>query len=184
MFTATPCLLAADYTFGGDTTGATGVDISDSAYYVDTITTPANSGNLDSAIVWLDADFRGPHSTAIIIYNADSTILDSTAHFAVSSEGCTRYRADFIIGAAISASTLYFAGVHNENEGGTDGALEYCCNTGVAPDTWFKVSTQIPPTITNPGKTSHFQKAIMLFYSDAVTTTKKLGKAKCGDIKL
>jgi hypothetical protein len=158
---------AADYNFGGDTTGATGVARVDSLYDADTMTTPANSGNLDSVVVWLGDNYHGPHSVGVAIYNADSTLLDSTAHFAVSGESKTRYRADFIENAAISSETMYFVMTHAASEGGTDGTYKMFCNTSITPDWWYKSAQPvIPATITAPSKTSGYARAIMVYYSD------------------
>jgi len=172
---------ATDYGFGGDTTGATGAQCSDSSIWVDTCTTPANSGNLDSAVCWLDANYKGPHNVSVIIYNNDSTVLDSTLYFTVSTSARTRYKSDFKQGAAVSASTKYFIGFHLASAGGTNGALKIDCNTGITPQ-WRYISGSlptIPATMTGTSTTAGYAFALWLFYSDggappAPSTRRKL----------
>lgn len=174
---------AADYTFGGDTTGTTQIQRTDSSYVVDTVTSPNATGGLDSAVIWLNANYAGPHSVAIVVYANDSTVLDSTAHFAVSTNALTRYKADFINGGSIAALTRYFIGIHLASTGGTNGAIKIGCNTAMTPRWWYKeAQAVIPATITAPSTTSGYAIAIMLYYSSAPPSaaTKKLGKGKLG----
>ena len=175
---------AGDYFFGSDTTATTAVQISDSTYWADTITTPANSGNLDSAIGWFTWNVGGPDSAKFVIYNNDSTFLDSTAKFAVTDANRTRYAAPFIIGAAISASTKYFVTFHFSATG-TGGTSQFY-RTDVQVSTWYKTAGETPATITAPSKdAANEKKAIGVYYSDAAATTvKKPGNAHLGNVKL
>lgn len=177
---------AADYFFGGDTTGADYLAWGDSSYMVDTFTTPANSGNLDSGIIWLNNIGTTPDTASIIIYNIDSTFLDSTASFVVGGAAArTRYAAAFIEGAAISASTKYFVGFHCASEG-TGGSMRFHVNAAVTVSAWYKLTQPtISATITAPTKDSAGKrKAWGVYYSDAPAggSTVHFGNTKLGNI--
>jgi len=188
IIVASPTLCsAADYSFGGDTTATSGVQRSDSSYIVDTITSPANTGTLDSGIVWLDNNGTTPDTASIVIYANDSTFLDSTASFVVSGTGRTRFSAAFIEGAAIAASTKYHVGLHFASEGNGLTCKYHYNAAGATISSWYKnAQPTIPATITGPTKdTNNRDKAIWIYYSDAAATTvKKLGAAKLGAVKL
>jgi len=161
--------LADDYGFGGDTTGTDAVQRVDSSYIVDSLTSPANTGTLDSGIIWLDANYKGPHTVNIVIYNSDSTFLDSTADFTVNTDSRVRYKADFVEGASISSETQYFIGFHLASEGGDDGAIKYHNNSGGSQvSAWYKsAQASIPSTITGPTKDVNSRAISMyVFYSD------------------
>ncbi|MFA5382524.1 MAG: hypothetical protein WC356_05105 [Candidatus Micrarchaeia archaeon] len=175
---------ATDYSFGGDTTGTDQIQMSDSAYLVDTATTPAYSGDLDSAVIWLHSNWNS-HSVAIIIYNADSTILDSTAHFSVEAASVTRYAASLVNKAAVGASTRYFIGLHLAKEGGTngDGAMRTIRLVSSTVKQWFKTAQPvIPATVTAPSEDANGDLlALRLFYHDAEAPGgHKIGAAKLG----
>lgn len=164
---------ATDYTFGGDTTGTTHTAISDSSYYLDTATTPAYAGTLDSCIVWLDANYKGPHSVAMIVYEVagpDTSIIDSTAHFTVSTSSHARYSAAFIEKAAVTANTKYLYGLQFASAGGTDGALRLVDNDGVHVGEKYKLTgvPVIPATITGPtAEPNGHKRAQLVYYHDA-----------------
>lgn len=175
-------VMATDYGFGGDTTGTSSAGRNDSAIYVDTFTTAVAAGNLDSVAVWLKNNYHGPHSIAVVIYDTDSNIVDSTAHFTVSVSDLTRFRADFIEGAAVSASTKYFVGLHAASAGGIDGNYLLGVKIGLTPILRYKndLST-IPAAMTGTTAANGNTSMIWAFYHDAVAaTSKKLGAAKLG----
>jgi hypothetical protein len=159
---------ATNYNFGGDTTGVALYSRTDSSYVVDTVTSPANAGTLDSGIIWLDANYNVGHLVSIIIYKNDSTFLDSTARFVVSTNSRTRYKANFIQKGAIAASTRYFVGIHlaSTNTGDSTGAIRISITAAVNPKWWYKeAQAVIPATITGPATTSGYSIAMMLYYS-------------------
>lgn len=166
--------LATDYGFGGDTVNATtGVGTSDSTYWYDTCTSPANSGTLDSVVFWADA-ISGTDSIGIAIYNSDSTLLDSTVHVEVTATSRTRYRADFVEGGSISASTLYFVMIHGRSAADNGLWRYYYYSGGTQIVSWYKLNTEAtyPSPVTGPTKDNNNRdKAIWLFYSDAVSPT-------------
>jgi hypothetical protein len=174
---------AANHGFGGDTTGAVYGQRADSAYWLDSVTTPSYTGPLDSGLVWLDANYKGPHSVAIIIAEvagADTSIVDSTAHFSVSINSATRYKAAFIQGATLAANTLYLVGIHFASAGGTNGALKVASNDAIHVKTWYKdAQAVIPPTITAPTTTTvgHIGSTY-LFYHDAASVAPPLRRRK------
>jgi len=179
---------AADYFLGGDTTATDEPQIADSGYIVDTLTNGVNSGALDSAIGWFNANFKGPHSVAFIVYNSDSTILDSTAYFTVTSSSRVRYSASFIEGATLAASTQYFIGFHCASEGGTDGNLKYYNNTSAsAISAWYKYPgvPVIEAPMTGPNKdTNNRPKAIGVYFSDDATEPAKKFNVHLGNVKI
>ena len=188
IIVASPTLCsAADYFFGGDTTGTDYYAWSDSSYVVDSMTSPANTGNLDSGIIWLNNLGTTPDTASIIIYNIDSTFLDSTASFVVGGAAArTRYSAAFIGNASISASTKYFVGFHCASEG-TGGTLRVYANVAVTVSNWYKLTQPvIPATITAPTKDTNAKiKAWGVYFSDAAATTvKKPQNAHLGNVKL
>ena len=161
---------ATDYNFGGDTTGATGYQCADSSVWVTPATSPANEGNLDSVVIWLDANYNTNH-VAVVIYKADSTIWDSTVYWNVTTDSKTRYRADFINGAAIAASTAYLVGIHLTLASGDaeDGPIKYDEKGSGTTVVWRQMAAQatIPAAFTTSGTASVYAAAIILYYSSA-----------------
>jgi len=172
---------ATDYFMGHDTTGTGTYALVDSSYYVDTVTSQSASGTLDSGFIYLNYNTGTPDTASIIIYNIDSTFLDSTASFLVSAASRTAYIKPFIEGASITADTKYFLGFHLASEG-SGGDTRYYVNTGLSQGAVkYKAGGQatIPPTITAPSPSTNYPLAVGAWYSDggappAPSTRRKL----------
>jgi hypothetical protein len=180
---------ATDYTFGGDTTGTTATQLADSTMWLDTVTSGANTGNLDSVIAWIVPYTNVARNWQFVIYNADSTILDSTAEIATGTEGTiTRYRADFVNGAAITAETKYFIGSFwTDGEAGVNARVVR--NATVTTWMYSAVSADLLTTFTKDGggATAVGRINMLLYYSDGgapAAATKKIGAVKLGAGKI
>jgi hypothetical protein len=171
-------ICAADYSFGGDSTGSTGVQRSDSSIEADTVTTPNNTGNLDSAVGWFSNNVA-LCSLAFVCYAEDSSIIDSTAYFAVASGSKTRYRADFIENASISAETEYFMAIHARSAGANSTYKIYVDAGGATPAWRYKNGEAvIPANFTGTITTGGFSRPVRFYYSDGGEAAELSGRRR------
>jgi len=128
---------AETFTFGGDTTGTSyWAGGADSMVLLYPTTSPATALTLDSAVGFFASNWKGPHTVSIILFNSDSTALDSTLTFVVSNSARTRYAAAFKNHAAVTAGTAYLYGVHYASAGGTPGTMRIYEVGGASSGSW------------------------------------------------
>jgi hypothetical protein len=163
---------ATQFAFGGDTTGVTQIQWNDSSVLICPATSDVGAGNLDSAIMQLHANWKGPHTVNFLIYNSDSTLLDTTNDFTVTTSAATRYKADFVGKAAIQANSSYLIGIHLASEGGTNGAIRIVVLSGGTTPTWrYKLNrATIPATWATDATTGGYPFTLFLFYSSSDET--------------
>jgi len=157
---------AETFTFGGDTTGTSYYGLGDSCAITYSAISPATAVTLDSAIGFYHNNWYGPDSIAILIYNSDNTILDSTPHFAVNTVGRIRYKANFVIHAALAASTAYFVGIHLSSATGATGGTTWVYELGGTPNTlwrWDNERATIPATFVTDATSTKYVFAMLLF---------------------
>ena len=191
MLLAAPCL-AADYTLG---------DLSDSAAFVNnqadssmiliSVTTAVGeSGTLDSIMVY-GGGYYNVHEGCGVIYNADSSLLDTTVHFSMPSTGTdhSMYTANFVGGESISAETEYLIGFMADSATGADpsgGPYTYAYTAEGVDSLCFMTGIASPPsTFAATSYLANRNLAVAVYYSSAVSgITRKLDAVKLGKSKL
>ncbi len=165
---------ATIYSFGGDTTGVAEWQITNETVATQNATSPANSGTLDSGIVWIDDNFQGPFTVVLVIYEvvgADSSLVDSSAQFTVNNASTpTKYSAAFQLDGTIDASTVYLIGwLHY----GGSGNIKILYTDDNAVDwNWDAGNTSVPNVFHSDGFTGSGRDnyALWIYYSDVEPT--------------
>ena len=160
---------ATNYVVIGDTTGTTQVQMTSAVIWVDTLTSPAYAGTLDSIIAWV-APYSESRSLQFIIYKGtDSTVLDTTAVITTGTETAnTRYKAYFVNHGAVVADTRYFVGMfwvfgtHSYHPRGVSNAT--------VVKWWYSGALDpavLPSKLSGMTKTNVGRMAIVAYYSSA-----------------
>ena len=189
------CLMMAgtagtvDYSMGTEVASPTEFFLAgDSSVKLDTVTSPAYTGTLDSVICWANP-YTETRSLQFVIYKAsDSTLLDSTARFTTGDGSAyVRYKANFVKNATIAASTRYFIGFFYVQPATGDHHVRVG-TSAVVTRWWYSASslTTLPATFTTAGggNTNITQIDMVIYYHDATGASHKIGNAKFGNAKI
>lgn len=155
-------VMATDYSMGSLDTTASQL-VGNETVAIRPVTSPANTGTLDSAQMYLGDNTVGPFQGQFVVYDVDSNIVDSTANFAFDDYAVTLFSANFIEGASISASTNYLIGI--QYDGGSGNIRLPYKTSGVTPR-FMSSQTSIPASFTTSYTDGTNQINIIVWYSD------------------
>lgn len=159
--------LGVDWNFGGGL-GSSSYQCGDSIIWLDTCTSAAASGTLDSFVGYFDPNYE-VRNLQYIICNADSTLLDTTAVINTSAgHVLIYYKGNAVNSGAISASTKYFIGFRYVNATWShDAKIGY--ESSIASNWWYSaVVTSIPAKFPGGTKTAaRWRMDIMGYYHDS-----------------
>lgn len=162
-------VMATDYSMGTlDTT--TSQVIGNETVALRPVTSPANTGTLDSAQMYFGDNYKGPFQVQFVVYDVDSNIVDSTVNFALDDAPVALYSANFVEGISISASTAYLIGA--QFDGGT-GSIKLTYYDGGVTPRFMSGQTSIPASFTTSYTDGDNQLSIIVWFSDATASGSK-----------